>query len=477
MKQVSYIILLTLIAGLGSCKKFLDVIPEDSVQEDVLYGSELGLQTHLNGIYLGLTNETSYGGQLTMEMMEVLAQRYNCSGSHRFNDMAAYNYTSPKVIPKIQSAWNGLYKLIGNVNTLLEKADEHKDLFAGINYDLVKGEGLGLRAFLHFDALRMYGMVYNRDSTNTKRIPYYTAKTTVIGDLLTGKEVVEKVIADLLEAEKYLAKDPIITGGIAGTGPKSDKFGQGRHLRMNYYAVKLLQARVYIYANRPAEALAAAKVVMDKQVWFPFVTATQVQNSTNPDRIFSSELVFAMQDNSITDKYNKYFLPRLLDTLILAPIQTRLNTAYESSTIDYRNAAQTWSVPSDGSKAYKCFNKYAPTNDTAIRKYAVPLMRITEAYLIAAEASTVLSDKFAYLNVVRNARGLTSLAITTQATFTSELTKEYVKEFYGEGQLFFYYKRNFTASIANGSASSGSVAMNDDKYILPLPESETSSRN
>jgi starch-binding outer membrane protein, SusD/RagB family len=477
MKQVSYIILITLVAGLGSCKKFLNVIPEDSVQEDILYSSEPGFQTHLNGIYLGLTNENSYGAQLTMEMMDVLAQRYNCSGFHRYNDMAAYNYTSPKVIPKIQSAWNGLYKLIGNVNTLLEKADEHSDLFNGVNYDLIKGEGLGLRAFLHFDALRMYGTVYNRDSTGAKRIPYYTAKTTVAGELLTGKEVVEKVIADLIEAEKYLVKDPIIAGGIAGTGPKGDEFGQGRQLRMNYYAVKLLQARVYLYANRPTEALAAAKAVIGKQMWFPFVTTTQVQNSTNPDRIFSSELVFAMQDNSITDKYNKYFLPRLLDSLILAPIQTRLNTAYESSTLDYRNAAQTWSVPSDGSKAYKCFYKYGPTNDTAIRKYSVPLMRVTEAYFIAAEASTVLSDKFAYLNVVRNMRGLTSLTVSTQTTFTSELTKEYVKEFYGEGQLFFYYKRNFTASIANGSAASGSIQMSDDKYVLPLPESEISSRN
>ncbi|HUP12606.1 MAG TPA: RagB/SusD family nutrient uptake outer membrane protein, partial [Niastella sp.] len=280
MKQLSYIVLLALIAGLCSCKKFLDVKPEDSVQEDLLYSSEAGFQTHLNGIYLALTNENVYGGQLTMEMTEVLGQRYNCAGNHRYNDLAVYNYNSPKVIPKIQNAWNGLYKIIGNINTLFEKAEAHKDLFNGINYDLMKGEALGLRALLHFDALRLFGMVYKRDSTVTKRIPYYTAKTIVAGELLTGKEVVENIIADLKEAESYLVNDPIITSGIAGTAKST--FTQARQLRMNYYAVKLLQARVYLYANRPEEALAAARSVIEKQVWFPFVSSTQVQNSTNP---------------------------------------------------------------------------------------------------------------------------------------------------------------------------------------------------
>lgn len=475
MKQITYLILISLVAGLGSCKKFLDVKPEDSVQESILYSNESGFQVHLNGIYLKLTDESLYGGQLTMEMIDILAQRYNCISANpasKYSSLASYDYTSPRVIPKISNLWNQLYGLVANVNNMLEKADEHRSVFTGNNYELVKGEGLGLRAFLQFDALRLFGPIYKSDSTVLKRIPYYTAKTTTPGELLTAKDVVEKIIADLKQAETYLEKDPIITAGKAGDG--RSVFTINRHLRMNYYAVKLLQARVYLYANRKEEALAAASVVIAKQpAWFRFVTSTEVTTAKSPDRIFSSELVFAMYDIDIRDKYERYFEPSQLDSNILAPVETKLDKVYESSTNDYRYNSFTWNKPGDGVKSYKCFYKYSPFADTVSRKYLIPLMRVTEAFLIAAEASTVTADKFAYLNTVRAARQLQPLATTV--TFTTELTKEYQKEFFGEGQLFFYYKRNGTTSIENGSVN-GNITMNADKYILPLPDSETLSR-
>jgi hypothetical protein len=450
MKQVSIIILIAAFAGLSSCNKFLDVKPEDSVQDGNLYSSEPGFQTHLNGIYLALTHPSLYGGQLTMEMLDVLAQRYNCLGSNPTSSyfaMASYDYTNVRVWPRLANAWNLQYEIIANVNTLLEKADEHKDLFTGKNYELIKGEMLGMRAFLHFDMFRMFGAVYKNDSVTSKRIPYYTNKTKSGEAFLTGKELIEKVIADCKEAETYLINDPIITSGKAGSGPTA--FTTARHLRMNYYAVKLLEARVYLYANRKEEALAAAKAVIEKQAtWFPFVTAGEVSKPSNPDRIFSNELVFALQDINITVKYNSYFNSNLADTAILAPVSTKLDKVYETNLGDFRNMSYTWAVPSDGTKSFRCFYKYAPTGDTAFRKYSIPMMRVTEAFLIAAEASNATADKFQYLNTVRMARNLSPLATTVN--FNTELTKEYQKEFFGEGQLFFYYKRNYTTAIENG---------------------------
>ncbi|MCS3795298.1 RagB/SusD family nutrient uptake outer membrane protein [Niastella sp. OAS944] len=476
MKQATYIILIAVFAGLGSCKKFLDVKPEDSVEEEILYSSQAGFQTNLNGIYLALADKDLYGGQLTMEMVDVLAQRYNCisaTPTSKYNALAAYDYSALKVQPKITAVWNGLYRLIANVNNLLEKADEHKELFSGINYELIKGEALALRAFLHFDVLRLFGPLYKVDSTTSKRIPYYTSRTTTAGDYLTGLEVINKIVADLKEAEDYLKADPIITNGTSGNS--SALFTTARHLRMNYYAVKLLQARVNLYANRKVDALDAAKVVIEKQpAWFRFITSDEVKAPKKPDRIFSSELVFAAQDIDLYSKYEDYFIPTQVDSNFLAPVQTKLDKVYEASENDYRYLAQTWVVPSDGAKSVKCFYKYAPITDTASRKYSIPLMRVTEAYLIAAEASTVTADKFQYLNTVRAARNLTALATTVN--FATELTKEYQKEFFGEGQLFYYYKRNNTAKIENGSVT-GNIDMNPSTYCLPLPRSETSSRN
>lgn len=478
MKQAAYIILLAFLTGLGSCKKFLDVKPEDSVLEDDLFSKEIGFQSSLNGVYMGLAISTLYGGSLTMEMVEVLAQRYNCLGTNptnRYNAFASYDYTNTRVIAKLSNTWFNLYEAIANLNNMLAQMEKHREVFTGINYELIKGEALALRAFLHYDVFRLFGAVYKNDSTTAKRIPYYTVRTNNAGDQLTGKDVIEKVLTDLKEAESILVQvDPVITNGRNGAGPTF--FTTGRHLRMNYYAVKLLQARVLLHANRKEEALAAAKVVIDKQpTWFPFVTAGDVNNTKNPDRTFATELVFTLQNFGIGSSYSSYFNPNLPDSSILAPDPVKLGKVYETSANDYRYLSYTWAVPSDGTKSFKCFYKYAPVPDTAIRQFNIPLLRVTEAYLIAAEASTVTADKFQYLNTVRAARNLTTpLALT--ANFTTELTKEYQKEFFGEGQLFFYYKRNYTTAIENGTAS-GNITMNNEKYVLPLPDAETSSRN
>jgi hypothetical protein len=62
-------------------------------------------------------------------------------------------------------------------------------------------------------------------------------------------------------------------------------------------------------------------------------------------------------------------------------------------------------------------------------------------YYIAAEAQTDKTLAFGYLNTVRKNRGLLDLPLT--AVIATEIRNEYKREFYGEGQLFFYYKHHF----------------------------------
>ncbi|MNY63490.1 SusD family protein [compost metagenome] len=91
-------------------------------------------------------------------------------------------------------------------------------------------------------------------------------------------------------------------------------------------------------------------------------------------------------------------------------------------------------------------------------------------YYIAAESEQNVS----YLNTVRNNRGLLNLAGT--ANLTTELLKEYQKEFFGEGQLWYYYKRLNSTTIPNPLSASGNVTMNATKYVVPLPLSELNPR-
>ncbi|MGY0035188.1 hypothetical protein [Pedobacter sp. NJ-S-72] len=56
-------------------------------------------------------------------------------------------------------------------------------------------------------------------------------------------------------------------------------------------------------------------------------------------------------------------------------------------------------------------------------------------FYIASECTPDPVQALTYLNKARNNRGL--LDLTDAATLSEELKKEYQKEFFGEGQLFF----------------------------------------
>ena len=98
-----------------------------------------------------------------------------------------------------------------------------------------------------------------------------------------------------------------------------------------------------------------------------------------------------------------------------------------------------------------------------------PLLRISEMYYIAAETEMDPNLALGYLNTVRFNRGLADLQPGTD--INAELLKEYQKEFFGEGQLFFYYKRTNTQVIADGSGQDDYTNdfMSDSYYVVPHP--------
>mgnify|MGYP003307262422 CR=1 FL=1 len=70
-------------------------------------------------------------------------------------------------------------------------------------------------------------------------------------------------------------------------------------------------------------------------------------------------------------------------------------------------------------------------------RYMVPLIRLSEVYLIAAEATGDVT----YLNRLRNTRGISRVYDLSEVTVEA-LQEEYAKEFFAEGQLFYFYKRH-----------------------------------
>ena len=460
-----------------ACNSWLDVKPIDKVLEDQLFQSETGFEEALNGIYIELNQSSLYGGDLMFNMVEVLAQRYDVSDVATNKNVIIYNYDDDDVKARIDAIWSEAYSLIMNCNLLIKNADEKPDLFTGDNYDLIKGEALALKAMLHFDLLRLFGPVYSVSPSDIS-ICYNDDFAYAATKLLPANEVMEKIINDLLEAESLLQSDPIIENGpMASDAVDGDNSLRYRNLRLNYYAVQALLARVYLYAGDTQQALEMArKLVAVQEQWFPWVEFDDVMLASNKSRdfVFSTELIFALQNRSRGDIYTDYFNPDLDASRLLIPDENILSGIY-SNTDDWRYTSM-WQVPSNGKFTARCFHKYEQTEQIAAHNYLLPMIRISEMFLIVAETTDDMDEARDVLNRMRRHRGQIPFEEGEQIDVQSLVAEEYVREFFGEGQLFFYYKRKNTPVISSGRGD-GNVEMSEEKYCLPLPASEVDYRS
>lgn len=470
--RIIYIGLIILVA-FSSCKKWLNVQPEDRFTGEQIFKTKDGFATAINGVYLDMSTQKLYGANLNSTILEVFAQRYSFDSQNAdLYSYSVYDYNNANVKATIDQIWTSMYVNITNVNKFIAHLDADKGVVLSTSENsLFKGEAFGLRAFMHLDLLRMYGPVYNSADSTKPAIPYSIVAGTSYGPILPANQVMEKILSDLDSAESLLAKDPIKNGVQSG---QNQTYLNNRNQRMNYFAVKGLQARALLYRGNKAEAFLAAKAVIEHTSLFPWVQSTEVlSESRNPNRIFSSELLFGLFSPGLYDVQKNYFSADVADKSILAPSPDALNDVFKGDENDYRYNPN-WKIAPTG-KSYKTFYKYADIEDkSAPSRFLVPLLRLSEVYYIAAESASDNVTAFSYLNTVRNNRGL--LDVPQTASFGDELQNEYTKEFFGEGQLWFYYKRKKASMIFPFGNPYQPVFLNATKYVFPLPLSETSPR-
>lgn len=483
MKKIIYTMIIACTTLFASCDSWLEVKPYDQIAEGELQKSEEGYQKMLNGIYIDLNSDALYGQTLSVEMIEVMGGAYTIGTDNsvwgNYKDLSSYKYNTEYWRNRLDQTWNKAYALILNCNKILETIDGNKNLFTDGSYYIIKGEALALRAMLHFDMLRLFGPVYSKDS-DKKAIPYYTKQTNSPEPILTAQEVMEKITTDYEDALNYLANDPVKTEGtmMSSTEDGSSNFLRYRALRLNYYAVEALMARAYLYMGNKTEAFKYATDVIktaDQNI-FPFVDKNLVIGSpADPDRIFSSEVLFALTNTSRGTIHKNFFDPSRLPNYVF-----RMDDSMMSNLV-YGGAAATGGYQDDyryracwmatGSNRY--FYKYSDmVANGSIQNTMIPMVRLGEMFLIAAESqSGDLKAGVQYVNALRRNRGVANLT-----TLTPDLLKyEYIRELYGEGQLFFLYKR-LNSDIITSATSSKNPKASDLIFVVPLPDTETENR-
>nr|WP_121269246.1 RagB/SusD family nutrient uptake outer membrane protein [Pedobacter schmidteae] len=471
MTKKYILLLLVLISGNFSCKKFLDVKPKSQIREEQLFEKEKGFLDALSGIYTLMARRDLYGDNLTMSFLDLLAQRYKAgTAASPYWDAVHYNYeadvTGIRVKTTIRTIWLSAYAGIANANNILGYIDDRKNLFVGDNYNLIKGEALGLRAFLHFDLLRMFGPMMSINSTSPA-IPYRKVLSKDAQPLMPANEVMKAIIDDLLQAEALLKNDPIVSGA---TSDYYDFNVENRKFRMNLLAVQGTLARAYLYNNQPNEAYTYAKKVIASGK-FTFVTSEDISlGNACTDRTFRNEQLFSLQISNMKPYTDAYFSD-FSSTYEQTPLNNDdlvINALFENSSTDYRRQ-YLWTSVSGKLRNVKYLQFESIVGNCNWPKNVVPLLRISEMYYIASECAPDISESADLLNEVLSHRGLDPLlGVNNKTVLQQGLTKEYQKEFFSEGQLFYYYKRNKFTTIPGSS-----IVADSKVYVLPVPEDET----
>ncbi len=474
MKRINHIIaccLLVPAALLTSCNDWLDVQPRSEVEDNKLFESESGFKEALAGVYSSMVSEKTYTKEMLYGTIGILGQEWDQYPSAAYADMNDYNYSNTQSVLQISNIWATSYNSIANANNIINKIDEKKNLFGTDNFNIIKGESYALRAFLHFDLLRCFGVSYEQNA-DMPAIPYCTELTYRVFPQLTVKAVADKIEKDLLEAEALLKSDPIYTGRKI-TEIDDNGYLMNRRVHLNYYAVKGLQARLYMWMHAYEKAALCAQAVIKSNV---FTWTTGDDLAKGYDYACAPEQLFALNVLTLSTLADTYFSEDN-STKNFSLNRSNLTEYYDNNTDDYRYLYQFASGTKSEYVDYCYLTKFntpivkkdVSEEPASFYKNKIPLIRLGEMYLILSECQYRASGSgLEALNKLRVARNLLALP-NDPADFYLELIREYRRELIGEGQLFFLYKRLNRASVIGTDAD----MIGEKAYTFPIPISET----
>ena len=367
-----------------------------------------------------------------------------------------------------ESIWTAMYKNISNVNSVLDAP-----LVAGAKafpYTVYRGEALGLRAFMHFDLVRLFAEQYTVNS-EADGIPYATEFSLNTPAFESLAKNYEHILADLHEAERLLDNED----DYEGVG----NYMLDRQIHFNKYAVWATLARVYLTMGNNAKAAEYAnKVILDGK--YMLKEKTEVVNDL-AGMLSKKECLFGIYYAGFYSLVNAK-LQQMTSFYSLDLPDFMPKYEKDVSGTDYRVMAY-FSEASTGSgtkyRLSKFTDVYEMNNNVSNRPsdliLGINLIRVPEMYYIAAEAMLEENPKMAleYYNEVRIHRGLE--AINDKELTIEMINDERYKEMIGEGQTYFNYKRQNLQIVSYDGKTTYEPSAGI--YVRPVPDIENENRN
>ncbi|AEE52403.1 RagB/SusD family nutrient uptake outer membrane protein [Haliscomenobacter hydrossis] len=424
-----------IIVGASACDSKLDVLPTQSLDENLALSTSQDIKVTLNGAYDGLGDGDVYGGGFQFTGEFLADDREALFGGTFSNLDEIWRKTITTGNTQTLATWQDSYSAINRANNVLsalsvvDEADRAQ----------VEGEARFIRGVLYFELVKLWGKAWGDGDNNANLgVPLVTTPTRSITDedyrtRASVQAVYAQVIDDLTKAESLLAATD--AGDDASYATRD--------------AATAMLSRVYLMQGNYALARDAANKVIQSgarelEGSFADVFATGGE---------SNEIIFrtAVSDQDGVNSMNTYYAPATFQGRGDVRVQIKHTDLYEAG--DVRKTFFT-----------------TASNRLFTRKFLdqfgdVPVVRLAEMYLTRAEANQRLgtaigSTPLADVNRIRTRAGLGALGTVNLAA----ILKERKLELAFEGNQLDDIKRN--------KGMVGTKPFNDNSLVVPIPQRE-----
>lgn len=442
-----------------NCSKKLDIYPTDQVDGSVVLSDVPHVNLAVLGVYANWNEEyVNRIGSVLADECRIGLKNTGIGITDAAQNVFRWTYSSND--HEIVDIWANNYKVVYQINDILiaiDKVPTKSDKEVELKKQL-KGELLGLRAYLHFDLYRTYANagIYNASAL---AVPYVVGTDIYAKPSRpTSDAFFQALYADLDASDKLLDTDSEL-----------DRFGAT--------ALQALRARVALYTNHWTDAIATSSEVIGT---IPLASIAVFPNIWTDQS--NAEVIFELSRTNkspVRPGDMWYNIPN--GVYLFAPSKTLMNLYDTANDIRYNSYFNIDSSLVVQGQLPDVIAKYQGTSG-AQNLNNLKLFRTAEMYLIRAEAHARTGDVTSAvkdLNELRKHRiqNYTDENYSSAASVLSAIATERYKELCFEGHRYYDFKRlgqdivRQTIDLPAGSSNT-TLSPSSMYYFVPIPQAE-----
>lgn len=447
MKNIQYFVFILFV--FASCNK-LEETPYSSIFTDNFYKTASDAEAALTAVYGPMVNLYNTAGTCASDFSADQIYPRPVVGRDTYT-LFSYdpNYTTQKSFSRQAESplqiWQSCYSGIEKANWVLLKVPATN--MDTVRRSVILGEAYYMRAFYLWTLAKNFGDVV------VKTTPSYSIDTAVVGKS-TQAAAYKQVYSDL---EQAITRLPSYSADIQKGRPSKE-------------VAMALYAKTALYAQDWATALNQARQVLAAGKYSLMANVLDVYNVSKEDAA-RQENMWAFECESTSPGFSTQIIslygPKNSDGPAYAatsygsafvymafynsfnPVDKRrllLDTNYVNKLGKVVAQKDITPITKNGVLLKKYMDPNSVGGSGAVN---IPILRLADVYLIAAEAAAQLNgstaEAYGYINTVRTRAGLAELAAgLNKAQFIDSVLQERSWEFFGEGDRWYDLTRTNT---------------------------------